>query len=174
MRISFPIFQMFILYSIHLYRMHVRNWCVHWACVSGTDTYAEQTCQDLMRVRSIQARNWCIHWANASILRCAQSAVPSKHAGSYALGTDTYPEHTGQELMHWLSKCVRNWCVPWAYESVYYAYYQHKRKNSNFEKVPSKHADHACTELIHALSVRDRIWCLQCSSRWSGVQQGAA
>ena len=57
--------------------------------------------------------------------------------------TDAYPEHTGQELMRSLSIRISFLC-----------YAQHKRKNSKFEKGPSKHAEHACKELMRALSVR--------------------
>ncbi len=63
MRISFPILQMLILYTLS---MRVRNWCVHWACVSGTDAYAEHTIQELMRTLSIRIRNWCVRWAYES------------------------------------------------------------------------------------------------------------
>ncbi len=47
--------------------------------------------------------------------------------------------------MHTLSKRI-----------ISYAYAQHKRKNSEFEKVPSKYSDHARKELMRALSVRVR------------------
>ncbi len=53
MRISFRIFQMFILYTLS---MRVRNWCVHWACTSGTDAYTEHTNQELVRALSIRIR----------------------------------------------------------------------------------------------------------------------
>ncbi len=41
--IPFSHFQMFILYTLS---KRVRNWCVHWACVSVTDAYAEHTRQE--------------------------------------------------------------------------------------------------------------------------------
>jgi hypothetical protein len=64
--------------------------------------------------------------------------------------------HTGQELMRSLSIRVRNGCVPLASASVSCAYAQHKHKNSKFEKVSSKNAEHARKELMRALSVRVR------------------
>ncbi len=63
MRISFPIFQMFILYTLSI---RVRNWCVHWACALGADACTEHARQELMRKLSIRVRNWCVHWAYAS------------------------------------------------------------------------------------------------------------
>ncbi len=57
---------------------------------------------------STRIMNWCVPWA-------------------YMSGTDAYPEHKGQELMHTLSifisftyaqhKRKKNWCVHWAYAS---------------------------------------------------------
>ncbi len=65
MRISFPIFQMFILYTLN---MRVRKWCVHWAWAwaSGTDACIENSRQELMHTLSIRVRNWCVFWACAS------------------------------------------------------------------------------------------------------------
>jgi hypothetical protein len=145
MRISFPIFQMFILYTLI---MHLRTWCVHWACASETDACTEHARQKLMRTLSIRVRNWCVHWV-------------------YASGTHTCSERIPFKM---LSIHFRNWCLPWAYvsgtdafawsyPSVSYVYAQHKNKNSKFEKVPSKHAEHACQELMRALSLRIRNWC---------------
>jgi hypothetical protein len=114
MRISFSIFQMFILRTLS---MRLRNWCMQWPCASGTDAYAEHIRQELMRALSLRVRNWCVHWACMSgtdacikgrtrnwctrsarqVLMCAQSSVPSKFA-----------EHTHQELLHTLSIRVRN------------------------------------------------------------------
>ncbi len=135
MRISFPIFQMFILYTLS---RRVRNWCVHWAWASGTDGCTEHACQELMRMLSIRVRNWCVHWAYASCTNACKERLPLKKCWAYASGTDAYPEHTGQKLMRLLSIRVRNWCVPWAYASVSYAYAQNKHKNSKFERGPSK------------------------------------
>ncbi len=121
---------------MHALSIHVRNWFVHWAmwaCTSGTYVCV-----------SIWIRNWCVHWAYASGTNACTEHSPFKICRAYASGTDTYPVHTGQELMRTLSTRVKNWCVPWAYASVSFAYAQHKRKNSKFEKVPSKHAEHAC------------------------------
>ncbi len=88
----------------------------------------------------------------------AQSAVPSKHA-----------EHTHQGLMCTLRIHFRNWCVPehmgqklmrtLSIRISFLRYAQHKRKNSKFLKVPSKHAEHARNELMHALSVSFMNWC---------------
>ncbi len=156
MRISFPIFQMFILCTLS---MRVRNWCVHWACASGADACTEHARQELMRTLSIRFRNWWLHWAYALGTNVCTERIPFKKCWAYASGNDVYPEHTGQELMHSLSIWVRNWCVPWAYASVSYAYAQHKHKNYKFEKVPSKHAEHARKELMCALSVHVRNWC---------------
>ncbi len=85
MRISFRIFQMFIMFTLS---MRVRNWCVHWACTSGSDAHAEHAHQELMRTLSIRVRNWCVHWA-------------------YASGTNAYAEHTSQELVRALSIRIR-------------------------------------------------------------------
>jgi hypothetical protein len=60
MRISFSIFQMFILRTLS---MRLRNWCMQWPCASGTDAYAEHIRQELMRALSLRVRNWCVHWA---------------------------------------------------------------------------------------------------------------
>ncbi len=71
---------------------------------------------------------------------------------------------TGQELMRSLSIRVRNWCVPWAYALGFYAYAQHKHKNSKFERGPYKpcwaytkgtgaHAEHTGQELMCMLSI---------------------
>jgi hypothetical protein len=135
MPISFPKFQMFILYTLS---MRVRNWCVHWACASGTDACPEHARQELMRMLSIRVRNWCMHWAYASGTNACTERIPFKKCWAYASGTDAYPEHTGQELMRTLSIRVRNWCVPWAYASVSYTYAQHKHKNSKSERGLSK------------------------------------
>ena len=124
--------------------IRVRNWCVCWAYVSGTDAHAERTHQFLMRMLSIsvkipnltrafkvqtmlsiRVRNWCVHWACASgtiactelthqVLMRAQSAFPSKNA-----------EHMHQEMMRTLSIRVRNWCIHWTYESGTDAYLEH-------------------------------------------------
>ncbi len=107
MRISFPIFQMFILYTLS---MRVSNWCVDWACASGTDACTEHARQELMRTLSIRARNWCVHWAYASGTNACTERIPFQKCWAYTSGTDAYPEHTGQELMRSLSIRVRNWC----------------------------------------------------------------
>ncbi len=117
MSISFPIFLMFILYTLS---MRVRNWCVHWACASGTDVYAEHMSQELVRALSIRIR-----YTNACTER-----IPFKKCWAYAWGTDAYPEHTVQELMRSLSIRVRNWCVSWAYASVSYTYSKFERGSS--------------------------------------------
>ncbi len=100
MRISFPIFQMFILYTLS---MRIRKWCAHWACASGTNVYPEHTGQELMPTLSIQVRNWCVHWAYASGTNVCTERIPFKKSWAYASGTDAYPELTGQELMCSLS-----------------------------------------------------------------------
>ncbi len=137
MRISFPIFQMYILYTLS---MRVRNWCMHWACASGTDECTEHARQELICTLSIQVRNWCVHWAYATGTNACTEHILFNKCWAYASGTDAHPEHTGQELRPSLSIRVRNWCIPWAYASVSYTYAQHKHKNSKFEKVPWKHA----------------------------------
>ncbi len=133
---------------------------MHYACTSGTYVYAEHTRQELTRALSIRVRNWCVHWASASDTNACSERSPFKTCWAYASGTDAFPEHMGQELMRLLSIRIRNWCVPWVYESVSYTYDQHMRKNSKFEKVPSKHADHMLRELMRALRVCVRNWCV--------------
>ncbi len=123
--------------------------------------YPQHVSQELMRALRMRVRNWCVHWA-------------------YTSGTDGCTEHTRQVSAQsqclrpqcWaLSILVRNWCIcwayasvpvayPWAYASVSYAYDQHKRKNSKFEKVPLKNTDHVRKELMGALSMRVRNWCM--------------
>ncbi len=66
-----------------------RNWFVHWAYVSGTDSFAEHTYQELIHLLSIRVRNWFICWA-------------------YVSGTDSFAEHTCQELIRMLSIRIRN------------------------------------------------------------------
>ncbi len=132
-RISFPIFQMFILYTLS---MRVRNWCVHWACASGTDSCTEHARQELMRTLSIRVRNWCVHWAYASGTNACTERIPFKKCWAYAPGTDAYPEHTGQERMRILSMLISSWRVCSACAPVSYAYAQHKHKNSKFERGP--------------------------------------
>ncbi len=56
-RISFPIFQMFILYTLNI---RVRNWCVNWAYVSEPVAYTERTGT---------RQNWYIHSACASEIK---------------------------------------------------------------------------------------------------------
>ena len=112
-----------------------------------------------MRALSMRVRNWCVHWAYVLATNVCTERIPLKQCWAYASGNDAYPEYTGQELMHSLNIRVRNWCIPWAYASVSYAYAQHKHKNSIFEKVPSKHAEHAHKELMRALSLGVRNWC---------------
>jgi hypothetical protein len=46
MRISFPIFEIFILHTLS---RCVRNFCMHSACVSRTDAYAEHMRHKLVR-----------------------------------------------------------------------------------------------------------------------------
>ncbi len=161
-----------ILYTLS---MRVRNWCMHWACASGTDAYAEHAHQELMRTLSMRIRNWCVRWACAS--------------GTYACA-----EHTSQELVActehtckehspfktcWayasatgltLSMRARNGCVCWAYTSETIAYPEHTHqfltrvltisKNSKFEKVSSNHVDHARKKLMRVLSMHVRKWCV--------------
>jgi hypothetical protein len=71
------------------------------------------------------------------------SSVPSKYA-----------QHAHQELMRTLSIRVRtDTSTEHArQELVSYAYGQQKRKNSTFQKFPSKYAEHARKEM-RALSV---------------------
>ena len=108
-----------ILYTLS---MCIRNWCVHWACASGADACTEHARQELIRTLSIRVRNWCVHWAYVLGTNVCTECIPFKKCWAYASGNDAYPEHTGQELMHSLNIRVRNWCVPWAYASVSYAY----------------------------------------------------
>jgi hypothetical protein len=131
---------MFILYTLN---MRVRNWCVHLACTSGTNVYAEPSRQEIMPVQRIRVRNRCVHWEYGSGTNSCTERSPFKTCWAYASGTDTYPEHTG----HKLSISV---------------------KNSKFEKVPSNHADHARKELMHALSlhIRNYAWLCVCVRNW--------
>jgi len=95
MRIIFPIFKMCIFYTLS---MRGRNWCMLWACASGTDAYPEHTCPELVH-------------APASGTNVCTECSPSKHA-----------EHKHQELMRTMSIRRKNWCVCWAYESGTDAY----------------------------------------------------
>jgi hypothetical protein len=148
---------------------------MHWACASETDAYAEHTCQELMSALSISVRNWCVHCACASGTNVWTQHRPFKTCWAYASGTNVYPERTSQELMCLLSIRVRNWCAPSAYASVSNPYAQHRRKNSEFEKVPWNHAAHTRKELYwivaelayapgndaHTQHVHQKIkWCL--------------
>ncbi len=144
-RISFPIFRMFILYTLS---MHIRNWCMHWECATGNDAYPEHKCQELMCVLSICIRNWWVHWAYVPGTNACKERSPFKTSWAYASGTAAQ-------------------CTPWAYASVSYAYAQLKRKNSKFEKVPSKHAEHMRKELISALSFQIS----NCCSRWAWASE---
>ncbi len=54
------------------------------------------------------------------------------------------------------SRLTADACTEHAYASVPYAYAQHKLKNSKFENVPSKHAEHTRQELMRELSMRVR------------------
>ncbi len=118
MRISFPFFQMFILYTLS---MRVRNWCVHWACASGTGACTEHARQELIRMLSIRVRNWCVHWAYASGTNAYTEHIPFKKCWAYAPGTDAYPEHRGQEMMRMLSMRISSWHVYSACAPVPYA-----------------------------------------------------
>ncbi len=153
MRISFSIFQMFILCTLS---MCIRNWCVLWACTSGTDAYAEHTPQELMRALRIQVRNWCVHWAS---IRVRYQCV-----------------HRVQSLQNMLSIRIRNWCIPWAYGSGTVAFAEHMhqflaRMLSISVKIPNLKRslptmlinDHAHKELMRALSMHIRNWCVHCA-----------
>ncbi len=115
MRISFPIFQSFILYTLS---MRVRKWCLHWACASGTDACIEHAHQELMRTLSIRVWNWCVHWAYATrqVLTHAQSAF----------------------LQRMRSIRIRNWCVPWAYGSGTDAYPEHPGTDAQAQRAHQK------------------------------------
>ncbi len=121
MCISFPIFQVFILYTLS---RCVKNWCLHCAYLSRTDACTEHMHQEMMPGLSIYIKNWCMHWAYASGTNmCTEHTYeiwngPFKTCRTCAAGTDAYPEHVHQKLMCLLSIHVRNWCVSWAYASV--------------------------------------------------------
>jgi hypothetical protein len=136
MYISFPNFKMFILYVLGL---HVSNQWVHWACTSGTYVQAEHTHQKLMSAWSTGVQNWCSHWAQS-----LQNMLSI---------------HVRDWCVQWVC-ASRTWCVPWAYTLVSNTYSLHKSKTFKFGKVPSKHAELTRKELICALSVRVRNWCL--------------
>ncbi len=61
-----------------------------------------------------------------------------------------------QSLQNMLSIRFRNWCVPWAQALFFYSV---SMKLPNW-KGSSKHADPACKELMCALSVSVKSWCL--------------
>jgi hypothetical protein len=88
---------------------------LHEQCITSTThscTKASETgaCTEHTRLR---VRNYI-----RRALRARMKFVPSKHA------EHTHQElmRTRQELMHLLSVHVRNWCIPWVYTSVLYAY----------------------------------------------------
>jgi hypothetical protein len=81
----------------------LRPLCVWWACASGADAHAEHVHQELMHALNIRVRNWCVHWAYTSGTNTCTERSPFKTSCAYASGTDTYPEHTSQELMCMLS-----------------------------------------------------------------------
>jgi hypothetical protein len=136
--------------------------------------YPQHARKELMRALSMPVRNWCIHWAYESgtgactehtyqVLICAQSTFPLKKCWAYTSGTDAYT----------LSIRVRNWCVRWAYESGTDAYPEHTHQFlthmlSISIKIPNLKRSlqsmlcnvHACKELMRALSVCVRNWCV--------------
>jgi hypothetical protein len=99
-------------------------------------------------------RPLCAHWA-------------------YESGTDACTEHTRQELMLTVSIRVRNWCVHWAYESGTdlctertYEIWKGPFKTCllwAYASGTDAYAEHTPKELMRALSVRVRNWCV-CSA----------
>jgi len=116
-----------------LLSLWVSNWWVYWAFASWTILCTERS--PFKTCWAYVSGALCVPWAHGSgtdahtehprqKLICALSVVTSKHA-----------EHTCQELMRTLSirvrnwcdgsgtdafaQCVRNWCVPWAFASVF-------------------------------------------------------
>jgi hypothetical protein len=106
--------------------MRVRNWCVRWACESGTGACtehthqvlmraqsafpsknAEHTHQELMRTLSIWVRNWCVCSACASV-------------------PDAYAQHAHKFLTRMLGISIK---IP------------------NLKEVPTNHAEHTRKEL---------------------------
>ncbi len=125
--------QMFSLYTISI---HIRNWCMHWVCVSGTDDCSEHTHQELMCVLSICLRNYSAFTERS----------PFKKFWVYAPGTEAYR-----------SVLVRNWCIRWAYVSGTDAYPENQIWKDTFT---SNYAEHKCKELMRELSVHVRKWCV--------------
>ncbi len=109
MRISFPIFQMVILYTLSIC---VRNWCVHWVYASGTDVCAEHTCQKLVCALSICVMYSCVVWTHVwNLKRSLQNMLSIRVRNwcvpwAFAEGTDTFTDHINQELMRTLNICI--------------------------------------------------------------------
>ncbi len=155
MRISFPIFRMFFLYTLS---MRIRNWCMHWECATGNDAYPEHTCQELMWVLIICVRNWWVYWACAPGTNACEEPSPFKTSWAFAPGTAAHPEHTcicisflrrmlslsvkiqnlKRSLQNMLSIRVRNWCVHWASASGTAVHSQHAQQKLNYAKLPQK------------------------------------
>ncbi len=72
---------------------------------------------------------------------------------AYTSEFDAYAWQTHQIQTRLFSGGIRFWHVCSANASVSYLYAQHKHKNSKFEKVPSKHAEHMCPNSICMLSI---------------------
>jgi hypothetical protein len=136
----------------------LRNWCMRWAYMLETGVRFKHMCQELMR-----ALNACMKFEK----------VPSKHA-----------DHTSQELMRTLSVCIRNWYVHWSYTSGTDVYPEHMHQFLThllsigvkfqiwkgpfntywaYPKVTDTSTECTLQELMCALSVRIRNWCVHSS-----------
>jgi hypothetical protein len=118
------------------------SWLHNFACIPFLSSYATHSCTKASETgpftehTRLRVRNYTM-----SALRARMKFVPSIHAEH----THQEPMRTRQELMHLLSVHVRNWCIPWVYTSVLYAYMLSiSVQNPRFEKVPSKHVLSVC------------------------------
>ncbi len=147
MYISFPIFQMFILYMYTLSK-EVRNWCI---CF---DFYAhyEHTRQELMLTLSICASSWYTPWALHQFLMPMISMYIS------------FPIFQMFILyMYSLSKEVRTWCKRWAYASRNDACTDHKCQELVRDWIPIRNwcIPWVCISgIMHSLSICVRNWCV--------------
>ncbi len=105
--------------------------CTGWAYGSGTDANAERASQTQMCtltkcISSFHAISTCASVSCFSNVHLYTLSVRiRKWCMHCTSGTDTYAEHSRQELMRALSIQVRNWCVHWSYSSGTDAYPAH-------------------------------------------------
>jgi len=172
MRISFRIFQMFILYTLS---MRIRNWCVHWACASGADACTEHARKELMRMLSICISSWPVCSGYASVPGAYAQHFLKGMRSVYTLVSDAYAQCTHQFLTRMLSVRISSCRACSVHASIPYAHAEGIQNEHLKNRKTDAHAEHVRKELIHMLRVRISSWraCSGCASVPDTHAQGA-